>query len=1007
MQRQMFAKGGAAFPDLSGDGQVTQKDILMGRGVIPMQEGGMAPMMPPQGGAPMMPPGGAMMGAASGVPDEQAESMGAQVMDTGAMQGMLAQVADNLENLDEVEDYEQVMNVIRGDNATLEDRYNELSGVVGPEDARQTPESVLALVQPVMMMAAVDQGIGGLAAEEMTAPVEGAMAEGIMSTVAPPPPAEMAPSMPPAGMGGPPPVNFNQGGLVRRGDNQPVQYFEEAGVVLPPFFSLRDRSFTTGTDTPMLDTMLLQNIAKAQNQAAENLPPTKSERGDGSRLRQLMDAQKEIYREYGLGDAASRAADLEEQKKLTQAQMLFDIAQTALTFAAPMQGEPRGLSPAERLAMAASSTKLPQTIGARAQQQLELQKAAKKEERAVDLAALQSAETKLAAEKAAQEARDLQKLKNETTEVKASKPFVTTRQVTIGDKTYPAGQLLNLRPAQEATVEPDALKPWKEPGEGSAAKAYTVTKPVIYEGTTLSVGDVINVTPDQATTIDGFETSTVPYKAPEKKGDVNIIFPDGSQQVMTPGTDPYLKAIKPVSEGGKGGLLSGSVPVTTKDAVNLNVPKEGGGTEVKAFEKNSSEYWEAIRSGATLRGAYSPDTAKLVNLQKGDERKSVKEFSEDYYDLAKKGWTLATATAEAQPETTKLVVSAMPIIVRDTNIAPGTPVYLSDSEIDEVKTKFGANALRNYEKADKPPDVFGSGSADKALRYFSIGEIGEGVKAIDAYANGGEDRVMESMIAAYTAPVPDARGFMQKRQLPDFVKAAIKKRLLANPALTSPVPLNTLGLTQAEMQTIRPTQDLPLLNPDNTVNIERATSDPTFIITGLDYTQSQGFTSSLNRFFNVVAGQAAELGLGPGYAGNTGKITSSADKQLSALARQTISVARNAVDGRVFALDLELLQDEVKGFTPGGVRTDAGALQQLRTVRQTLASQYSRAKRIVDSAETDPGAFEAKTVEAAKLAMMDTERLIAEYTAAILAYEANIGGSAAATSVTGGLPRVK
>ena len=27
---------------------------------------------------------------------------------------------------------------------------------------------------------------------------------------------------------GAPPVNFNQGGLVRRGDNQPVQYFQDA-----------------------------------------------------------------------------------------------------------------------------------------------------------------------------------------------------------------------------------------------------------------------------------------------------------------------------------------------------------------------------------------------------------------------------------------------------------------------------------------------------------------------------------------------------------------------------------------------------------------------------------------------------------------------------------------------------------------------------------------------------------------------------------------------------------
>ncbi len=33
-QRPMFmAEGGAAFPDLSGDGKITQKDILIGRGV--------------------------------------------------------------------------------------------------------------------------------------------------------------------------------------------------------------------------------------------------------------------------------------------------------------------------------------------------------------------------------------------------------------------------------------------------------------------------------------------------------------------------------------------------------------------------------------------------------------------------------------------------------------------------------------------------------------------------------------------------------------------------------------------------------------------------------------------------------------------------------------------------------------------------------------------------------------------------------------------------------------
>ena len=34
IQRQELAKGGKAFPDLSGDGKTTFKDVLMGRGVI-------------------------------------------------------------------------------------------------------------------------------------------------------------------------------------------------------------------------------------------------------------------------------------------------------------------------------------------------------------------------------------------------------------------------------------------------------------------------------------------------------------------------------------------------------------------------------------------------------------------------------------------------------------------------------------------------------------------------------------------------------------------------------------------------------------------------------------------------------------------------------------------------------------------------------------------------------------------------------------------------------------
>ena len=371
------------------------------------------------GGDPAMAQGvGSMMPPPPAMPPAPPPMEGGQAIDPQVLEGALATAEQEITNLDEAEDFETVMNTIRGDEATVEERYEELAGVVGEEDARQTPESVLTLVQPAMVMGAVDQGIGGLAQQEMMEPVQGAMAQGIMSNVAPPPPP--AAPMPPAGMGGPPPVNFNQGGLVRRGDNQPVQMMQaggEPGKFLP--YLLGDRRFTAGSNTPTLDSMMLQNIAESQNQAAARaaLSPAaaaKLPKPEPTYDERVLDAAKGAEARYaaaGLGTAAERAAALESQKDLTKAQMLFDIAQTALTFAGPMQGERPGASAAERLAMAASATKLPQTIGARAQTLAEQKKAADKEERALKLAAVQRGEKQIDTEIASEQAERLARIK--------------------------------------------------------------------------------------------------------------------------------------------------------------------------------------------------------------------------------------------------------------------------------------------------------------------------------------------------------------------------------------------------------------------------------------------------------------------------------------------------------------------------------------------------------------------------------------------------------------------
>ena len=184
MSRQMFANGGAAMPAAPGS-QVT----------------------PP--GLPPIDPNSVDI-------NQAAQGAMQQGIDPAMLEGMLTQYADGMGDLENAEDYETVINGIRGDQLPMEQRYAELSEIVGLEDSQATPESVLTLLQPVMLMAAVDQGIGGLAAEEMSAPIEGPLAEGIMSTV------NMgAPEAPVQVPGGPAPVNFNQGG--------PVVYMQAGG----------------------------------------------------------------------------------------------------------------------------------------------------------------------------------------------------------------------------------------------------------------------------------------------------------------------------------------------------------------------------------------------------------------------------------------------------------------------------------------------------------------------------------------------------------------------------------------------------------------------------------------------------------------------------------------------------------------------------------------------------------------------------------------------------------
>jgi len=229
--------------------------------------------------------------------------------------------SEMMSRLDGAEDPKGMIDAFRGNEKPLEARYTELAGFVGEADANKTPESVLAMVQPTIMMTeegAVDSGIGELMqglVQSVEMEDDSQMAQGVGELMA-------------MGAGNTPPVNFNQGGAVR--------HYAEAGPV----------------------------ISEAQKMAPDF----------------------QAYFE-GAFDKQARAAALQEQKEMTQAQMLFDIAGTALNFA----GNTQGRSIAERLANAASQTQLTDKIGTRAAGILSAKQAQAAEERQIRMAARQGA----------------------------------------------------------------------------------------------------------------------------------------------------------------------------------------------------------------------------------------------------------------------------------------------------------------------------------------------------------------------------------------------------------------------------------------------------------------------------------------------------------------------------------------------------------------------------------------------------------------------------------------
>lgn len=160
------------------------------------------------------------------------------VENIGIMQGFLDKVEEEEDELEEEEDSDEyksarmlnrrpdspeiLMNNLRGDMRSVDARREELADLVGYDAAAETPDAVLAMLQPVLAQQA---GIGAL-------PQSGPMAQGPQPPMPPPPGGAMggpppgAPPLPPGGA--PPPGGPDMAALLAAGGPPP------GGGMAPP-----------------------------------------------------------------------------------------------------------------------------------------------------------------------------------------------------------------------------------------------------------------------------------------------------------------------------------------------------------------------------------------------------------------------------------------------------------------------------------------------------------------------------------------------------------------------------------------------------------------------------------------------------------------------------------------------------------------------------------------------------------------------------------------------------
>jgi hypothetical protein len=323
------------------------------------------------------------------------EMMDDDVENVGIMQGFLDQVGEEEDELEEEEGSEEssaarvlnrrpdspeiLMNNLRGDMRSVDARREELADLVGYDAAAETPDAVLAMLQPVL---AQQGGLGAL-------PQSGPMAQGPQPPMPPPSGGDMgapppgAPPLPPGGP--PPPAGGDMAALLAAAGPPPGGGMAPGGPPGGPPPGAGPMIGPDGQPIPpegmppiqMKDGGLVQRFKNGSTEEGvtqadeEGLPEDRTSAANLLYSPELVDfAQMQAARTLAQRAApvptlkeamASRLPEYESllapDKSASQSGLLFDIAGAALNFAANRgpRGEVLRGSPMARLAGAFSN----------------------------------------------------------------------------------------------------------------------------------------------------------------------------------------------------------------------------------------------------------------------------------------------------------------------------------------------------------------------------------------------------------------------------------------------------------------------------------------------------------------------------------------------------------------------------------------------------------------------------------------------------------------------------